>query len=154
MDGAGSNNGQNMFESMKLSMLFQKALLRDPMVGSAALALELATRASARALEVDAVAGSLEVGKGADLIVVPVRQPHLAPFEGLVSNLVYAGTATRVGTVMIRGEIVLRDGRHALWDEEEVIEEAQRAQQDMIAEARAAGVATPWADSTRIGSGA
>lgn len=154
VDGAGSNNGQNMFESMKLAMLFQKALLRDPTVGSAALALELATRASARALEVDAVAGSLEVGKGADLIVVPVRQPHLAPFEGLVSNLVYAGTATQARTVMIGGELVLRDGRHVLFDEDEVIEQANRAQQEIIAEARAAGVPTPWPpDPARIGGG-
>jgi 5-methylthioadenosine/S-adenosylhomocysteine deaminase len=144
VDGAGSNNGQNMFESMKMAMLFQKALLQDPTVGSATLALELATRASARALEVDAVAGSLEVGKRADLITIPVRQAHLAPFEGLVSNLVYAGTATRVRTVMIGGEIVLRDDRHVLFDEDEVIEQAGRAQAEILAEARAAGVLTPW----------
>jgi 5-methylthioadenosine/S-adenosylhomocysteine deaminase len=153
VDGAGSNNGQNMFESMKMAMLFQKALLQDPTVGSAALALDLATRASARALEVDAVAGSLEVGKRADLIAIPVHQAHLAPFEGLVSNLVYAGTATRVRTVMIGGEVVLRDDRHVLFDEGDVIEQAGRAQMEIIAEARGAGIPTPWAtDPARSGS--
>ena len=144
VDGAGSNNGQNMFESMKMAMLFQKALLQDPTFGSAALALELATRSSARALEVDAVVGSLEVGKSADVIVIPARQAHLAPFEGIVSNLVYASPATRVGTVMIGGEVVLRDDRPVLVDEREVIEQANRAQQEIVAEARAAGVPTPW----------
>jgi 5-methylthioadenosine/S-adenosylhomocysteine deaminase len=153
VDGAGSNNGQSMFESMKMAMLFQKAYLQDPTVGSAALALELATGASARALELDAVAGSLEVGKSADLIAIPVRQPHLAPFEGLVSNLVYSGTATRVRTVVIQGKVVVRDDRHAIFDEDDVIDQAARAQGDIVAEARAAGIATPWPpDPARVGA--
>jgi 5-methylthioadenosine/S-adenosylhomocysteine deaminase len=145
VDGAGSNNSQNMFESMKMAILLQKALLRDPAVGSASLALELATRAAARALEVDAVAGSLEIGKSADLILISVRQPHLAPFERLLSNLVYAGTATQVRTVMIGGDVVLRDGRALLLEEDEVIEQAVRAQQEIIGEARATGTKIPWA---------
>lgn len=136
VDGAASNNGQNLLESMKLALLLQKAALRDASFGSARLALELATRGSARTLGLDAVAGSLEAGKSADLVLMSLRQPHLAPHERVLSNLVYAGPATQVKLVMVAGEVVFRDGRSTVFDDDEVIDMANRAQREILTAGR------------------
>lgn len=133
VDGAASNNGQSLFESMKLALLLQKAALRDASFGSARLGLELATRGSARALGFESMVGSLEAGKQADLILVPRGQPHLAPTERVLSNLVYAGTATQVKLVMVAGKIVFRDGHSTMFNDHEVIDMANCAQREILA---------------------
>src|SRR5690606_62829 len=77
VDGASTNNGQNVWETMKMAMLFQKQRLEDANFGSAELALELMTRGGAAALHMEDEIGSLETGKRADLIVIDVERPAL-----------------------------------------------------------------------------
>ena len=45
----------------------------------------------------------------------------------------YAGTATQVKLVMAAGEILFRDGRSTVFDDDEVIELANRAQREILA---------------------
>ena len=53
VDGASTNNSQNMWESAKMAMLFQKQKLEQASFGSAELALELLTRGGAAALHME-----------------------------------------------------------------------------------------------------
>ncbi len=131
------NDGHSVFELMKLAVLIQRITHLDASLGSPEQALELATLGGARALHRERELGSLEAGKAADLVVIDGRRPALAPFTGRLSNLVYAATPADVEHVFVAGEAVVRAGRHARWDEEEVVREANRA---MRATLRRAGL--------------
>ena len=131
------NDGHSVFELMKLSVLIQRVAHLDASLGGPEQALELATLGGARALHREHELGSLEPGKAADLVVLDGRRPAFAPFPGRISNLVYAAGPADVEHVFVGGEAVVRSGRHALWDEEDVVSEAHRA---MRATLRRAGL--------------
>lgn len=127
VDGASTNNGQNVWETMKMAMLFQKQFRERPDFGSAELALELMTRGGAAALHMEDEIGSLEAGKRADLIVIDTERVSLAPSQTLVSNLVYSNDPWAVRDVYIDGERVVVDGVHRAFDRPAVIRGAQAA---------------------------
>ena len=91
VDGAASNNAQDMVELMKFTALQHKVATRDPLSMSAEKVLEMATIDGARAIGLDKEIGSLEAGKKADLVIfdpyecpkailrVPQGHPHAQP---------------------------------------------------------------------------
>jgi 5-methylthioadenosine/S-adenosylhomocysteine deaminase len=94
--------------------------------------LRMATIEGAAALGWDDEIGSLREGKRADICLVDLRRPTLAPvhsrpMRNLVPNLVYAARGDEVDTVIIDGRIVVEHGRLLTMAEEEVIADAQRA---------------------------
>ena len=127
VDGASTNNGQNLWETMKMALLFQKERTGDAAFGSAELALELATLGGARALHLDDRIGSLEPGKQADLISLDASRINLVPRQTLVSNLVYSNDPQAVRDVYVAGQPVVIDGVHQLLDREAVIAVAEEA---------------------------
>ena len=126
-DGASTNNGQNVWETMKVAMLMQKEAQSDASFGSAELALELMTRGGAAALHMDDAIGSLETGKRADLIVIDKARVSLSPGQTLISNLVYSNDPGAVRDVYVDGELVVRDGVHQSLDRDAVIANATAA---------------------------
>jgi cytosine/adenosine deaminase-related metal-dependent hydrolase len=86
--------------------------------------LELATIDAARALGLDAITGSLEVGKRADLQIVNMRRYGLTPTNDALRTLVYHAHAKDVETVMVDGRIVVRDGRVVGEDERALLDAA------------------------------
>ena len=130
-DGQGSNNDQDMFQEMHLAALLPKGLLLDPTAMPAREAFAMATIGGARALGLDHLIGSLEVGKRADIAVLDLNCVHNVPrFElspdNTFSQLVYAAKAHDVKHVMINGRWVMRDRSLLTVDEERVQSEAQR----------------------------
>jgi 5-methylthioadenosine/S-adenosylhomocysteine deaminase len=119
-DGAACNNRLDMFTEMRTAALLQKAL-HGPEVLPATRALRMATIDGARALGLDAEIGSIEVGKRADVAVVRLDGLHSTPVEDVVSAVVYSAQPDDVDTVVIDGEIVLRDGKLLRIDEREII---------------------------------
>ena len=73
VDGAGSNNSQDMIESLKFAALLQKVAARDASVVDAQTILDWATLGGARVLGLEHEIGSLEAGKKADLFVLAAR---------------------------------------------------------------------------------
>lgn len=126
VDGASTNNSQNVWETMKMAMLFQKQQLEQAGVGSAQLALELMTRGGAAALHMEKEIGSLEAGKKADVIVIDTQRVALAPAQTVISNLVYSNDPSAVRDVYVDGELMVSDGIHRTLDREAVIEGARR----------------------------
>ncbi len=128
-DGPASNNDLDMFEELRLAALLAKGAGNNPTALPARDALAMATRMGARALGLDAVTGSLEPGKRADLIVVDLDQTHNAPRFGrdpaaVYSQVVYAAKATDVVDVMCDGKWLMRDRRLLTIDETSVRSEA------------------------------
>ena len=128
-DGPASNNDLDMFEEVRLAALLAKGVNGDPTVLPARQALAMATRVGAQAMHCDAITGSLEPGKRADLIVVDLDQSHSVPRFGrdpnsVYAQLVYTGKASDVVDVMCNGRWLMRDRRLLTLDEEELRAEA------------------------------
>lgn len=129
-DQACGNNCNNIFNEMKLTALFNKIKYADPTVMPAWEVLRMATIEGARAIGLGDKIGSLKAGKEADLILVDMKAPNLSPvllypIRNIVPNLVYAGSGHEVKTVMVAGEVVVRDGCVLNVDEASIQAEAQ-----------------------------
>jgi 5-methylthioadenosine/S-adenosylhomocysteine deaminase len=88
-------------------------------------ALRWATRNGYRALAI-ADGGWLAPGNRADLILVDLRKPHLAPALRVVSCFVYQGQAGDIEAVMVDGRWIMRDGRVLTMEETAIVAEAER----------------------------
>lgn len=110
-DGAACNNRLDMFDEMRLAATLQ-AVRRGPGALSARDVVFMATREGARAMGLEREVGSIERGKRADLVVVDLSRPHVAPGGDPYSTLVYAARGTDVRTVLVDGEVLV-DGSAA-----------------------------------------
>jgi len=86
--------------------------------------LEMATIAGARALGMEDMIGSLEVGKQADIVAVNLARAHLYPPNMPLHRLVCFANGADVSTVMIGGEVVLDATRPTRVDEAAILKEA------------------------------
>ena len=130
-DGAASNNDLNMWEEMDLAAKLHKLISNDPKTIPAEHAFEMATIRGARALNLEKLIGSLEVGKRADIAIVDMDSLHQTPMYNVYSHLVYATKATDVRTVVINGRIVML-GRRLLTLNENVIKKDANAYREKI----------------------
>jgi 5-methylthioadenosine/S-adenosylhomocysteine deaminase len=84
----------------------------------------MATINGAKALGLGKLLGSIEVGKGADLILIDLNKPHLTPCYNVVSDLVYAANGADVDTVIINGKVVMQGRKILTVYEQAIIKEA------------------------------
>jgi 5-methylthioadenosine/S-adenosylhomocysteine deaminase len=132
-DGAASNNSQDMFQVLKMASLLQRAQTRDPHAVPPAQALRMATINGARALGLDALTGSLEPGKRADLIVLDLQAAaHNVAIHNVCSHLVYCAKASDVKSVLVDGELVMDDGTIPTLDEPALLAQAQDAARHLV----------------------
>ena len=97
-DGSTTNNSLDMFGEMKTLSLLQKANRWDPTVLPAQKVLDMATIDGAKALRMESMLGSIEVGKRADMVILDPMAPNLRPLrpDTIVSNIVYSANAGNV----------------------------------------------------------
>lgn len=132
-DGPASNNTLDMFETMKVAALLQKHIYRNPEALSAFQVLRMATLNGAKALGLDGLIGSLEVGKRADIVLVDLSKPHLKPLHDVYAALVYSARGSDVDTVIVDGKIVVENRVVKTLDEETVMEKAEKHAADLLA---------------------
>ncbi len=108
-DGCASNNDLDMFGELRTAALLAKAVAQDAAAFDAAAALRAATLGSAKAMGFDALVGSLEPGKQADLACVDLSALETQPLHHVLSQLVYATGRQQVSDVWIAGKPKLRD---------------------------------------------
>jgi 5-methylthioadenosine/S-adenosylhomocysteine deaminase len=125
-DGAASNNDLDMFEAMRQASFLAKHATHDPTVLPAAQALDLATIGGAKALGMDALIGSLEIGKRADVITVSVAAARQTPMYDPVSHLVYVTRGDDVRNTVVNGQILMRNRRVRTLDRAAVIAAANQ----------------------------
>lgn len=123
-DGPACNNGQDMFETMKYAALLQKAVTRRPGVVVAEEVFRMATHGGARAIGLGDRLGQLRPGYLADLVLTDLRAPHLTPAHDPLAALVYSARASDVHTVLVDGQVVVRNRVLTTLDEERVVREA------------------------------
>jgi 5-methylthioadenosine/S-adenosylhomocysteine deaminase len=138
-DGAACNNRLDMFTEMRSMALLQKAK-QGPEAIPAKQALRIATIEGAKALGLDKEIGTLETGKRADMIAVSLNTLHAMPYANdPVSALVYSAQTSDVQTVIIDGELVLKNRQLLTLDEESVFEETKQERAELMKRAGIAG---------------
>lgn len=121
IDGSGSNDSQDMLETIKMACLLQKVSTLDAQSLTAAQTLELATLGGARALNRDDL-GTIAPGKRADFFLYNPAVLKSAPVADPISSLVYCSGESNVDTVVVNGQVVLQNGSFLHLDEGQVIE--------------------------------
>ena len=124
--GMGSDNmAEDMVEVMRAGLFLERVRRNDEVWPQPEDVLEWATIGGARALGMQDITGSLEVGKKADLFVVDLMRPHLVPSLRPVSAFVHNGQPADIMSVMVDGQWVMRDGKALTIDEEDVVRRAE-----------------------------
>jgi cytosine/adenosine deaminase-related metal-dependent hydrolase len=134
-DGAPCNNNLDPWLELRHAALLAK--IRTGVTSlPARRALRLATIDGARALGLDAITGSLEAGKRADLAIVRLDAAHVEPGGDVFSRLVYACGARDVTDVMVDGALVVRAREHQTIDVDAVVARAREQAKRLVARAR------------------
>jgi len=130
VDGSASNESGDMLAEVRMALLAARGPVGrpdgDPGAMSAREALRVATRGGAACLGRDDV-GSLEPGKRADVALFSVHDlSHAGAEVDPVAAVVLCGPA-RPRHLLVEGRPVVRDGRLAAADEEDIAAEGHRA---------------------------
>lgn len=131
-DGAASNHSQDLFDTMKAASLLQKVHHQDAGIIEPYAVLRMATAGGAAALGLSSVCGTIEVGKRADLILVDLDTTHVQPINDVFSQIVHCAKASDVRTVIVDGEILMRNRQLTRHDEGKMMSDAKRANRDLM----------------------
>jgi 5-methylthioadenosine/S-adenosylhomocysteine deaminase len=153
-DGEKENNNLDMFEEMKVSSLLAKFSSLDAAALDAWDICRMATIVGAKALGLDHVTGSLEVGKSADMIAIRCDTPRMTPLidsgplMNIHYNLVHAVQGQDVDMTMVAGKVLVDNGRLLEHDIQHLIEQVNQAAPALFSRRQA------WLDSTGGGRNA
>ncbi|MCI5071515.1 amidohydrolase [bacterium] len=126
-DGTASNNTLNLWNEIQFASLLPK--VNDPLQAQAKDVFRMATIDGAKALHMDHLIGSIEVGKRADLVLLSQDHANQVPYlddSNIYSRLVYATHSENVDTVIVNGQCLKQDGQmnNDLFDQDQIKHEA------------------------------
>jgi 5-methylthioadenosine/S-adenosylhomocysteine deaminase len=124
-DGAAVHNTLDVWEALRLVALTQKERERDAEWMTISDTLRLATRGGAAAAGLAELTGAIEVGRRADVTLVDLAGPHCQPVHDPRAALVYSVRAADVVTVLVDGEIVVRNRQLTKVDLAGIVAEAK-----------------------------
>jgi 5-methylthioadenosine/S-adenosylhomocysteine deaminase len=131
-DGAACNNRLDMFTEMRSMALLQKAM-HGPDAMPAMQTLRIATIEGAKSLGLEREIGTLEIGKRADVTVVNLDSLHSTPCStDSISALVYSAQTSDVQSVVIDGQLVMKDRELLTLDERAVRQDANRERAELM----------------------
>jgi len=122
-DNCSCSDAQNMFQAMKLYCLIAAISDPDPGPDQAVNAFNAATVGGASTAGLGNELGVIEPGYLADLVLLNLKDPSFVPLNSAVRQLVYTEGGRGIQSVIVNGEIVIRDGVLKAMDEEAIIQE-------------------------------
>jgi len=135
-DGPGSENSQDMLETLKVAALLAKVSSGDANALMPLDVLRMATAGGARLFGREDL-GRITAGSRADLTLVDLDNARCMPVHRADSALVYNASGPDVHTVIVDGRILLDAGQVTVLDEAALLEECRQAARDLL---RRAGV--------------
>jgi len=116
------------FENIRVAYLIHKVANRDPRVITPQEVLEMATIRGAELYGLEDKLGSIEKGKLADLIVI---DPSIAPTpvnsDTVLGHLVNTVDGDDVETVIVGGNVIMRERKLQTFDEDHVVNVSRKA---------------------------
>ncbi|MFC7490666.1 MULTISPECIES: amidohydrolase family protein [unclassified Knoellia] len=131
-DGCASSNDLDVWQAMRQAAHLAALTSGDPAVDATQI-LRAATIDGARAVGMDDLVGSIEVGKRADLVLVDLEQPHLTPVHDVPALLVHAAGRGDVTDVLVDGRIVVSERRSTQVDARDLLERSRARARDAAA---------------------
>ena len=129
-DEAGLNDDKDMFQEMRLVLKIHRVPGVDNVPPTAHQVLQMGTANGAYASWFGDRVGTLEPGKRADITLLNLRnieEPFLDPNVSIVDAVVHRGRSTDVDTVIVDGEVVMRDKKLTKVDKEALFKELKVA---------------------------
>jgi 5-methylthioadenosine/S-adenosylhomocysteine deaminase len=127
-DGICSNDTPRMFDVMHAAGLLHSISSPDYDTWvSASEVLECATIKGAKSALLGEQTGSLEAGKKADLLILNLNTAAFTPLNDLRNHLVYCENGSSIETVMVNGEVVVKDGALVRVNEADLLSELREA---------------------------
>ena len=131
-DGEKENNNLDLVEEMKFASLLQKVSTLDPTSGDPWDVIRQATIDGAAALGLDAMTGSLEAGKRADVVTIALTGLHTTPIMhgdlfNVAAHIVFSASGRDVRDVWVDGRQVVAGGAPTTFDVASVRADAQAA---------------------------
>ncbi|WP_245832914.1 amidohydrolase family protein [Oceanobacillus timonensis] len=138
-DGA-AHSGLSLFDQMKVFKSLMRAFwgvpIFDPVVMPSKNILDMATLGGAKAMLQDDQFGTIEVDKKADMILIDMDQPHIAPTHQLTNTLIESANSKDVADVIVNGKILMKNREVLTLDEERIQYESKKAMDDLIIRAK------------------
>ncbi len=118
-DGCASNDNLDLFKEMRIASLLQTGKNNNPRCLKVDDIIDMATINGAKALNRSDI-GQLKVGYKADFIVLDTLKPHYAPFNNLISNIVFSAHSDDVIMTYVDGKCLYREGKYLTLDENQI----------------------------------
>ena len=131
-DATAPDRSADMFRHMQQAMHYHRRHFRDPSVLPPGQALAMATIHAARALGLEDEIGSLEVGKRADVVLLDLNRAHMVPLHMPLHRAACFANGNDVHTVIVDGEVVLRNRKATRVDEARILAEAHAEAERMF----------------------
>jgi 5-methylthioadenosine/S-adenosylhomocysteine deaminase len=126
----------DMFQVMRAAFLIHKARLEDASVMPAPLVFEMATIQGAKALGLEKLVGSIEMGKQADIVLLEPSFPNPVTAQNVYSQLVAYGDGKDVDTVIVAGKVLVKDGEIRTVNEPKAKKQCREAALELWQEAQ------------------
>jgi 5-methylthioadenosine/S-adenosylhomocysteine deaminase len=129
-DEAGINDDKDLFQEMRLVLKLHRVPGIDHVPPTACQVFQMATVNGAYASWFGDRIGTLERGNRADLVLLDlqnIQEPYLDPRVSVVDAVVHRGRGVDVDTVLVDGEVVMRDQKLTLVDKEALFRELKTA---------------------------
>lgn len=109
-DGAASNNALDLLQEARKACYLTKALGSDTTLMPAHQMLEMLTLNGAKALGFDHIIGTIEAGKGADMVAFDLSHFTCYPQHDIQAMLAYACPSQRISHVWTQGVLQVENG--------------------------------------------
>jgi 5-methylthioadenosine/S-adenosylhomocysteine deaminase len=117
-DGPASNDGQDMFEMMRLAAYLQRVHTMDAQAMPPMQVIEMATGPHPSP-------PSFDGGGRADLIVVDMNAAHIQPVGDVAASLVYNARGSDVDTLIVAGTVLIQNKQVLGLDEAALLDECR-----------------------------
>lgn len=131
-DSANYSDALDLTQQMYLAATMHREARGGTPHVSAEQALEMATLGGATALGVGHLAGSLAVGRWADLVIHDGSRTEWQPGFDPVTTFVYSARSRGIETVVVGGEVVVAEGRLTRLDIDALLRDVQGAARGLL----------------------
>jgi 5-methylthioadenosine/S-adenosylhomocysteine deaminase len=126
LDEAGINDDRDMLQEMRLVLKLHRVPGMDALVPTSAQVFQMATEHGAKTTGFAKEIGTLEVGKSADMVLMNwhhIAYPYLDEDISVIDAVLHRSRSAGVDTVMVAGEVILKEGKFTKIDKEAALAE-------------------------------
>ena len=76
--------------------------------------------------------GSIEIGKKADLVIFDIDNVQMSPLHNPLSQVVYCSKSQNIDTVIVNGEVIMKNRKILNVDEKFVVQKVQELAKKLV----------------------